>query len=373
MASMAAATPAPSSTAAPVAAPVAILDFWGAGEGLNGEFQEAVYAELEKLDRFAPSLVSVSSAEILPLDTPPKLEEGFRYAITGAFYRESGFPTMGRLHFQLWLWDMGGPGLVYTNELACEEIAEGWEFLPGLIRRLVDRFLETYPAEPPPPPPPPPPDPEAWRKKWFYLGLRAGEGLLFPASPDPAPGGAASRRFVPWHFAFEGGVYASLQFLPFLSLQGGADAELNLFVQPAAAAGAPSGFTADQLPFFAAALKIPLFFKVNLNLGPYRLAPLGGVYWTLPLAAGSSGGESPPLGIILGLRGEARLSGGNTGFVELRFSSDAASFWPAWSGFSGRRLLTIALGVEAGFFTRRPWRGSELPSLLLPPAAPTAP
>jgi hypothetical protein len=371
------------------AAPVAILGFWGAGDALTSDFQKAVYTELEKQERFVPSLVPVSQAqtEIFPLDAPPQLPGDFRYAMTGAFYPKADFPEEGRFQFQLWLWDMGGPTLVYTNELACEEIAEGWEFLPKLIQQLIDRFLEMYPAppvvkvlppppasplppppspppapSPPPPRPSPPPDPEARRKKWFYLGLYAGEGLLFPVSPHSEPGSPLS-----WPFSFAGGAYASLQFFPFLALQTGAEAELDLFI-PGFGPASP-GFSADQVPSLI--LKIPLLFKVNLNVGPYRLAPLGGVYWTMPLLTGGGAGDRPPLGISVGLRGETKLPGsGNAGFVELRFSSDTAPFWPEKLGPSTRKLMTIALGVETGLFTRKPWQGRGLPPLLFPPAAP---
>ena len=94
----------------------------------NEPYGRASFASIQALKGFVPSRRADFPPEFFS-DEPPKPTEtgGVRYAASSALYAPRG--DGDQYHLQMWLWDVETPALVYTDELVCDSVEDGWKFL----------------------------------------------------------------------------------------------------------------------------------------------------------------------------------------------------------------------------------------------------
>jgi hypothetical protein len=333
---------------------VAILPFTGereAAELFNRNAADAVAG----LQTYSPRNVSAGTVEAagvrIPTDMPPirELAPGTRFALTGGVYPGS---YEGEYYLQLWLWDMSNFAMIYTDDLVYEDINEGLESLPGLVKwlfsHIVLRPVESEAAVQ-----------KGWEEKLIYTGVRSGVSQRWYREPEKfAPGAHALN--------FEGGLFVSFWLNSLLSLQG----ELNFTFDNLVYRGIDDiGGTGEYIPvlanekYTAYSLMFPVIMKVSFRPGNFRLAPFGGIYAFLPLGDASyrknpagegdafSWSAAAPLGYILGLEGAMKLGPGIL-LADLRFGGDFGVInihdTNADTAYS-RGIISFTLGYALGF------------------------
>jgi hypothetical protein len=319
--------------------PVAVMNFQGDDAALSSRSREVTIGEVEKLADFTPRPLNTAGPQPdMPPD--PGLLGGLPYVLTGEYY----FDTEDMQHFQLWLWNSTSGALVYTDELVAEDIEEAVGYLPPLVAWVFSKIpiqrqetavivpveRETageevgageYAAV----------GQEAegesgtGEKKPFprlYLGLRAGGGLDFQSvRPYEAYGGGSGQSF-----GVEGGLTVEFRPWRFVSFQ----AE-GIFVLEAVGVyrldDEADSYTNDR--YRGMYLLFPLLVKVPLDLGSFRVSPLAGAYYILPLGKSLGGATyrdtvNLPLGLMAGLDLGYPLGGGKFGEVygSLRYGLD---------------------------------------------------
>jgi hypothetical protein len=123
------ATPPPK----PALIPVAVFPVGEEGEAVsNGSYSRVSLAAIQALEGFNPIRRADFSPEFFP-DEPPKPADmgGLRYAATSALYAPRGIGD--QYHLQMWLWNVEAPTLVYTDELVCDSVEDGKEFLSLMV------------------------------------------------------------------------------------------------------------------------------------------------------------------------------------------------------------------------------------------------
>jgi hypothetical protein len=120
---------APDSASPGVKIPVAVFPVGEEGMAVaNDAYGGAVFATLQELPDFAPARWNDFPPEFLADEPPaPANTGGARYALTAALYAPTG--EGDQYHLQMWLWDVETPALVYTDELVCDTVEDGQEFL----------------------------------------------------------------------------------------------------------------------------------------------------------------------------------------------------------------------------------------------------
>jgi hypothetical protein len=229
-------------------------------------FQQETMKAVEALEKYHPqevpaALLSGRGLET-PTDMPPSrnVTAGARYALTGGVY--PGIRA-GEYYLQLWLWNMTGAAMIYTDDLLYSDINDAMVSLPGLVEWLFSHIrTATQEAEI-----------DTRKDPFFMLGPRAGLSSKWYANPDEKSPGASS-------LGVEGGISGALRLNSLLSLQ------LDLL------------FSGDTLVYRGLKeqdsvyynerlstlfLTLPLVLKVNFRPGPFRLSPLAGFYAALPL------------------------------------------------------------------------------------------
>jgi hypothetical protein len=330
---------------------VAVLPLAGEETEMALRFHRATLeavAALEKYDGWDVAGTVFSGAGLeLPTDMPPtrSLVPAARYALTGGVYAGN---KAGEYYLQLWLWDMAGSTMIYTDDLVYTDIDGAMESLPGLVEWLFSHIREVVIEIPEVPVP---------KDYLFMLGLKGGLSPRWYISGDEDSPGA-------WALGFEGGLSGSLRLHPLISLQ------LELL------------FTADSLVYRGLdwdsdhyelvnerytgfSLLIPLTAKLDLKAGPARVSPFAGLYVPVPLGEiqyqRNGGGEdrsysysyAVPLGFTGGLEGALPYGPGNL-LGGLRFAMDFSPLTidnPQEISYY-RPMLSLYLGYEFGFVDR---------------------
>jgi hypothetical protein len=330
----------------------AVLPLMGEETFMALRFYQETLTAVAALEKYSPRPVGAfvfSGAGVeIPTDMPPRrdLVPGVRYALTGGVYagaREREY------YLQLWLWEMTGSTMIYTDDLVYEDIDEAMTSLPGLVEWLFSHIHERVIEVPPPPPPDP----------FFVLGLRVGPSQRWYTEPGEETPGA-------WALDLEGGLSGAFRLNKFLALQGEilftSDAIVYRGLDPGPT---PDFYVMPNEKYTAFSLMFPLLFRVNLRTGPFKVSPLGGFYAAVPLGKTlyqrrPDGGESSydwsfsvPLGFTFGI--EAALNKGpGAVFLGLRYAGDFGDIKIDDGNDTTvrRNMLSLYLGYEFGFFDK---------------------
>jgi hypothetical protein len=333
---------------------VAVLPLAGEETGMISRFERGIMEAIIALEKYLPVEVNAPGGEI-PTDMPPvrSLAGGARYALTGGVY--PGIRS-GEYYLQLWLWDMAGSTMIYTDDLVYDDMDGAMESLPGLVEWLFSHIREVSIEEPP--------IAEGVMDPLVMVGVKAGLSPRWYTSSSELSSGA-------WALNPEGGVSGALRLSSLFSVQ----LEMlltgdTLVYRGLGKVNSAHTMTNDTYTFLS--LTIPLVVKVNLKAGPVRLSPLAGFYLTAPLGQASyrysaTGEEmsyswsfSVPLGITAGLEGAVQYGPGKI-VAGLRYSGDFGSITidddPAFFGSRRndipttikRSAVSLYLGYEFGF------------------------
>jgi hypothetical protein len=334
---------------------VAVLPLAGEETEMILRFERGIMEAVIALGKYSPFEAGVGGGEI-PTDMPPvrSLAGGARYALTGGVYPGN---RAGEYYLQLWLWDMAGSTMIYTDDLVYDDMDGAMQTLPGLVEWLFSHIREVSIEEPP--------EAAGVKDPLVMVGVKAGLSPRWYTNSGELSSGA-------WALNLEGGVAGALRLNSLFSVQ----LEMllsgdTLVYRGLGLVNSEHSMTNDTYTFLS--LTIPLIVKVNLKAGPVRLSPLAGFYLTVPLGeAGyrySASGEdrsyswsfSAPLGFTAGLEGAVQYGPGKI-FAGLRYFGDFGTITiddaPA-SSFGGRRndipttvkrnAVSLYLGYEFGF------------------------
>ena len=330
---------------------VAILPFTGEREPAE-VFNQAAAAATAGLQDYSPLNISERTVEAagvrIPTDMPPirELAPGARFALTGGVYPGS-YPD--EYYLQLWLWDMSNSSMIYTDDLVYEDINEGLESLPGLVKWLFSHIV-LHPVES---------ETAAetgWQDNLIYAGVRSGVSQRWYREPENFSPGAHALNF-------EGGFFVSVFLNSLLSLQAELDFTFDHLVYRGIYNTRTIGeyISLDNEKYTTYSLMFPVIMKVNFRPGDFRLAPFAGFYAFLPLGdaayrknpAGEEGAFSwsaaAPLGYILGFEGAMKLGpgllvadircGGDFGIIDIHNANTSYN----------RGTVSFTLGYAFGF------------------------
>jgi hypothetical protein len=324
---------------------VAVLPLAGEETEMIRRFQDRTAAAVAALEKYSPREVHLSAVTDagmeIPTDMPPvqSLASGARYALTGGVYPGS---RTGEYYLQLWLWDMAGSTMIYTDDLVYDDMDGALESLPGLVEWLFSHIREITIETP---------KADTWQDPLFMLGLRMGLSHRWYAS--------SGKNALALNL--EGGVSGAMRLTSLFSLQleflltkdTVVDRGLDLTSSPP---------VMENKKYTNLSLIVPLLFKMNFRAGPVRLSPLAGFYLMAPLGKTryrySTGGEDTyswsftvPLGITAGLEGAVQYGPGKI-FAGLRYAGDFGlaiiDSVPEERSYR-RRTFSLYLGYEFGF------------------------
>lgn len=313
---------------------------------MTQRFYQGIIDAVAALEKYSPQPIrrdvfSQEGVEI-PMAMPPRrdLTAGARYALTGGVYMDS--ETM-EYYLQLWLWDMSGSTMIYSDILIYEDIDDAILSLPGLVEWLFSHIYEVVLEEPA----------VLSREPWLSLGLRTGFSRRRYAGQEDANA-----------VSVEGGIFGSLYLNSLFALQ------LEIL------------FTGDTLvyrdldlnstdviikneQFRAFSLMAPFLIKINFKTGPIRFSPLAGIYAVAPLGKirydTNVDGEDRyytyslmPLGYTAGLQGAVKFGSGML-FADLRYAGDFRSATVNNNEKTNyrRSMVSFSLGYEFGVLYRK--------------------
>jgi hypothetical protein len=296
---------------------VALLPLAGNETEMIRRFQGGIMEAVAALQKYNPRevrLAAVTGAGLeIPTDMPPvqSLAIGARYALTGGVYPGN---RAGEYFLQLWLWDMAGSTMIYTDDLVYDDMDGAMESLPGLVEWLFSHIREVIIEEP---------KADLWPDPLFMLGLRFGISPRWYVGPGEVSPGA-------WATNLEGGISGALRLNSLFSLQ----LELLLTADTLIYRGLEKDFLENE-KFSSLSMTIPLVCKINLRAGPVRLSPLAGLYLTAPLGEtryhyhyntgkgdkSYSWSWSVPMGFTAGIEGAVRAGPGRV-FAGMRYAGD---------------------------------------------------
>jgi hypothetical protein len=319
----------------------AVLPLAGDEAEMNRRFHEEIMESVAALGKYSPRDAYVPPGTRLPTDMPPipSLAGGARYALTGGVYPGE---LAGEYFLQLWLWDMAGSTMIYTDDLVYEDINEAMESVPGLVEWLFSHIHELTIETP---------AADVWPDPLFILGVRAGVSQRWYVKPNERSPGASELNL-------EGGVSGALRLNSLFSVQ----LELLLTGDTLVYRGLEdTPPVLKNKTYTNLSLEIPVLLKMNFRVGKIRLSPLAGFYATVPLGETEyrnkdgkkdkfSWSVSNPLGFTAGLEGAAPCGPGMI-VAGLRYGADFGDI-----SINGgervyrRNMVSLYLGYEFGFF-----------------------
>jgi hypothetical protein len=343
---------------------VAALPLAGEEPEMIRRFDQGIMEAVAALGKYSPREAPLPAGAEIPTDMPPvqSLVNGARYAITGGVYPGN---NAGEYYLQLWLWDMAGSTMIYTDDLVYDDIDGAMESVPGLVEWLFSHIRELTIETPQEAVP---------RDPLIMVGVRAGLSPRWYVSPDEISPGASAVNL-------EGGVSGALRLNSLFSLQ------LELLLTGDTLAYRGQGSTGDFLEnetYSFLSLMIPLICKVNFKTGPVRLSPLAGFYVTAPLGQTAyryhydtgdgdtsySWSFSVPLGITVGIEGAVQYGPGKI-FAGMRYAGDFGNVTVNDKSASNRHndahnsktsfrrsTFSLYLGYEFGFLEGKKLGGS---------------
>ncbi|MDR1287807.1 MAG: hypothetical protein LBK08_09390 [Treponema sp.] len=327
---------------------VAVLPLAGDETEMIRRFWNGTMEAVAALQKYTPREVNLSAvvmAEVeIPTDMPPvrSLASGARYALTGGVYAGN---RPGEHYLQLWLWDMAGSTMIYTDDLVYDDIEGAMESLPGLVEWLFSHIREVVVTET---------GTAAKPDPLFTLGVRFGPVPRWYVVPGEVSPGASALNL-------EGGVSGAVRINSLFSAQ----VEIIMTGDTVVYRGLDligRQYVLANEKFTNVSLTFPFLCKVNVWTGPVRLSPLAGFYFTAPLGQArysySPGGEnssrswsfSVPMGFTAGLEGAVQYGPGRI-FGGIRYAGDFGTVSiTGYRGISFRRhAVSLYLGYEFGF------------------------
>jgi hypothetical protein len=320
----------------------------GAGRDMALRFRQAVIDAVLGLEKYSP--LRVDGVAEIPTDMPPNrdLAAGARYALTGGVYPGG---RAGEYYLQLWLWDMAGSTMIYTDDLVYDDMDDALLSLPGLVEWLFSHIRELAVETP---------EPVSLWDPLLMIGLRAGASpRWYTASDEGSPGA--------WALSFEGGLSAALRLNSLFALQAEIVFTRDTLVY--------RGFNADSVLFNVKytmySLMFPVLLRANFRPGAFRISPLAGFYVIAPLGHAGyrlsteadgrsySWSFSVPLGFTAGLEAAVPYGPGLL-FAGLRYAGDfgvmrvdhGLDAGYRMSGSARRNIFSVFMGYEFGFFNK---------------------
>jgi hypothetical protein len=344
---------------------VAVLPLAGEETETALQFYRGIMEAVAALEKYNPQETSLSAfpGPEIPTDMPPNrdLVVGARYALTGGVYPGN---RSGDYYLQLWLWDMRGSTMIYTDDLVYVDVDTAMESVPGLVEWLFSHIREV-PLEKPEPV-----SGAVLEDPLFTVGLKAGFSPRWFIEPGEISFGARA-------FAVDGGVFGSFRLTRLFSLQ----AEILFTEDTLVERGLRSGSGTEGVllndKFKTLSLMFPLLFKVNFRLGSFRLSPLAGLYLMAPLGKAQyrrntedkghsfSWSYSIPLGFTLGFEAAVQsgpgflMAGlryaGDIGAADIDFGNVVIHYDDKTSREKEyrRRMVSLYVGYAFGFSDRR--------------------
>ena len=331
----------------------ALFPFIGEEEAA-GEFNRAVERAVEDLKKYRCRIVSAETIEAagvrIPTDMPPikELVSGIRYAITGGVYPGN---YEGEYYLQLWLWDVVDSTMIYTDDLEYQDMETGLDSLPGLVEWLLSNKVEKSAAVEPE-------TEKVWDDTIINLGIRSGVSRHWYTSPEETVPGAYS-------LTYEGGVFIMARLNSLISLQAEADFIWDDLVYRGISNGSGAGAYTPVLVnkrYRSFSLLFPVFFKLSVRPGNFRLSPYGGAFAFVPLKDTSyrvNPGETEdtfsrsiaiPVGLTAGFEVAIKLGPG-TILADIRYAADLSKTTLNDAGETTYRrgMLSFTLGYSLGF------------------------
>jgi hypothetical protein len=286
----------------------------------------------------------------IPTDMPPirELAPGARYALTGGVYPGT---YDNQYYLQLWLWEMIGSTMIYTDDLVYQNIDEGLQSVPGLVEWLFSHIVEVVKETEP--------EPEKVREeKLLTVGVRTGFSQRWYTAPEETIAGARA-------LDFEAGIFASVFLNRLLSFQAEMDFTFDNLVYRGIS---NTGGTGNYSPALANekytlySLTFPFTVKANFRPGNFRIAPFAGLYVFAPLGKtpyrrnptgetdSFSWSASVPLGFTTGLEGALKFGPGMI-IADIRYAGDFTNITisdAADTAFK-RNMLTFSMGYGFSF------------------------
>ncbi|MDR3248543.1 MAG: hypothetical protein LBT39_07135 [Treponema sp.] len=261
------------------------------------------------------------------------------------------------------LWRLEDSLMIASEEIIYESVEDAIDLLPVLVWSL----FSNIPTEIPP-------EDDFWKRKWLYLGAKAGISPRFYQSSSS--GGPNSQAL-----SFDAGIKAQFQFLVLdlpicvttFSLQGEAlitydTASYNdkRGERVTAADGTVTEKPGDfEINYNFVSLMFPIIVKVNFKPGQFVISPYGGAFFNAPISPEANytntNGDveesrnftAGQLGFIGGVEVGRRLGPGVIS-LDVRFSTDTSP-WTIRGDPSvtfQRQMLTLAVGYEFGLIDR---------------------
>ncbi|MDR3338417.1 MAG: PorT family protein [Treponema sp.] len=331
---------------------VSIVPFIGEEEAAKTFYQAVVHAvnDLQKYRARELSAEDVSAAEVrIPTNMPPvrELTPGDRYSLTGGVYPGN---NDNEYYIQLWLWDMSGSNMIYTDDLVYQNIDEGLETVPGLVEWLFSHIIEKQEeAEPV--------AEEIWEDKRMNMGFRSGVSQRWYTAPGEIAAGAHA-------LVYEGGIFAAIFLNPLLSIQAEINVTLDNLVFRGLSRTSEEGYgtVLTNMKYSSNSLMFPLLFKGNFKYGNFRFAPFAGIYAFLPLGktsyriypAGTTDSFSwsarLPLGVTAGLETAIKAGPGMI-LADIRYAGDfgTINIDDGEDTAYKRGMISFTLGYGFGF------------------------
>jgi hypothetical protein len=264
--------------------------------------------------------------------------------------------------FKATLWRLEDSLMIASEEIVYENIDDAIDLLPVLVWSLFSNIPTEIPVED-----------DFWKRKWLYLGLKAGVAPRFYQSASS--GGPDSQAL-----SVDGGIKAQFQFLvldpPFAVTTFSVQAEA-LFTYDTASYNDKTPYEYEEgdekksrpgdyeINFNFMSLMLPVTLRVNFKPGMFTISPYGGVFFNVPIS---------PEARYTNTRGDTEdtreFTAGQPGFIggievgrklgpgvislDLRFSTDTSP-WTIHGDPTvsfKRQIATLSLGYEFGLIDR---------------------
>ncbi|MDR0642698.1 MAG: PorT family protein [Treponema sp.] len=333
----------------PLKASVAVLPLAGEFTEMASRFRRGIVDSTGALGKYYPwavenSLFQIAGLEI-PTDMPPRpdLIPDARYALSGGLYMGI---RAGEYYLQLWLWDMNGPTMIYTDDLVYSNMDEAMLSLPGLVEWLFSHIHEEVIEVVLPP---------VQSDPLLAVGFKAGPSQRWYTDPAEVSPGAFA-------VSYEGGIWTSLRLNSLLSIQLEALFSQDNLVYRGLNYAGNNIYVMAHKKFSTYSFMFPLVLKLNFRPGLFRISPMAGIYAALPLGKAHytwngdtsySWSFSMPLGATLGIEG-ARKYGSGFMLAGLRYSRGFGNveIKDGQGTKYSRDILSLYLGYEFGFLDR---------------------
>jgi hypothetical protein len=347
-------------------------------------YYDAATREINNLTlktKFIPIRVEMTDPDSMMPDEPPQsvpMPDNTHYALTGEVYYDDEFEEY---HYQLWLWNMVEPALVYTDELVAADFDESDMYIPAMVEWIFSHVFSVSDEyelglRKEEPEDDTSPDSEEWKHKWLYLGIKGGLTSRFYLSALPADITEADKSSL----GFEAGLQAAVQFLPNFAVQVEAlftmdKAKFNYIEhQPDTNEADGALLRVDHdWEYSSYSLNIPVLIKLPFRPHRFLVAPYAGIYVTLPIGQmthynGKTGAEESfdwkntlPIGYIAGFDLGIKLGPGVL-FTDIRYAADIGRAARDSGDLYTRHGLSFSLGYEIGLISKKRRAASAAPA-----------